>query len=298
MNYKKWIEKNAENLKGKTVAVTGTTGGLGKEICLFLGELNANLILVDRNLDLSNDFKKELTAKFSNIGVECVKADLQDFNSVIEATKILKERSIDVFIHNAGAYSIPRRICDTGFDNVFQINFVSPYYMIKQLLENLRKLNGKVVIVSSIAHNYSKIDLNDVDFKTRKQSSLVYGNSKRFLTFSLLELFKNESKVSLSVAHPGITFTKITNHYPKMIFALIKNPMKVIFMKPKKACLSVIKSIFIKCNFSEWVGPKFFDVWGKPTVKKLKTASNDERTEIFNVSEKIYNKLKQKAEGN
>lgn len=296
MNYKKWLVENTESLKGKTVAVTGTTGGIGRELCAFLAGLGANLILVDRNTVLSTAFKDELSVRFSNLNFECIETDLENFESVLKAIEVLKEKNINIFIHNAGAYSIPRKICKTGYDNVFQINFVSPYYIIKELLENLRKSNGKVVIVSSIAHNYSKIDLNDVDFKTRKQASLVYGNSKRFLTFSLLELFKKESKVSLSVAHPGITFTKITNHYPKLIFALIKHPMRVIFMKPKKACLSVLKGVFSNCNYNEWIGPNFFDVWGKPKVKKIGTSSKDERTVIFNVAEKIYKELKQNAE--
>jgi len=29
--------------------------------------------------------------------------------------------------------------CDTGMDNVFQINFVSPYYMIRKMLPELKK---------------------------------------------------------------------------------------------------------------------------------------------------------------
>lgn len=168
MNYKKWLDKNTTSLKGKTVAVTGTTGGLGRELCLFLAELDANLILVDRNSALSNAFKEELSTRFSGIKVQCVNADLEDFQSVINAAKTLSEMEIDVFIHNAGAYSIPRKICDTGFDNVFQINFISPYYIIKELFPSLRKRNGKVVAVGSIAHNYSKTNINDVDFKNKK----------------------------------------------------------------------------------------------------------------------------------
>ena len=35
----------------------------------------------------------------------------------------------------------------------------------------------------------------------------------------------------IAVTHPGITQTNITAHYPKLIFAVIKNPMKLIFMK-------------------------------------------------------------------
>lgn len=296
MKKSKWFMENTDSLFGKTVAVTGTTGGIGKELCRYLAQLNANLILLDRNSALSGQHRKELENKFPHINVKCVNVDLENFDSVKNTTELLKQEKIDVFIHNAGAYSIPRKTCTTGFDNVFQINFVSPFYIIKEMFETLKSVNGRVVIVSSIAHNYSKIDLNDIDFKTRKQASLVYGNAKRFLTFSLFELFKTETNASLSMTHPGITFTKITNHYPRLIFALIKKPMKIIFMKPKKACLSVLKGVFTPCDYHSWIGPKFFDVWGFPKLKKLKTCNQQESKKIGDISEKIYKNLKNTLE--
>jgi len=50
MDYKKWLDKNTTRLDGKTIGITGSTGGLGKEICLFLGYLGANLVLINRNI--------------------------------------------------------------------------------------------------------------------------------------------------------------------------------------------------------------------------------------------------------
>ena len=291
MKKEKWLLKNTRSLSGKTVAVTGTTGGIGKELCCYLAQLGANLILLDRNPNLSQAFSQELKCKFPNIDIKCINVNLEDFDSVKAATESLKKENIDIFIHNAGAYSIPRKTCKTGFDNVFQINFLSPYYIIRQLLPQLSSKNGRVVAVSSIAHNYSKIDEQDIDFKTRKKSSLVYGNAKRFLTFSLFELFKNEKNVSLSIAHPGISFTKITNHYPKLIFALIKHPMKLIFMKPKKACLSVLKGVFTPCSYHCWIGPRLFDIWGIPRLKKLNTCTKSESNAIGKIADKIYNDL-------
>ena len=245
MNYIKWLKNNAQNLSGKTIAITGSTGGLGKEICEYLAVLNASLILLDRNKDRSNEFAEYLISKYK-IAVRCINIQLDDINSVKYATNELLKYNIDFFIHNAGAYSIPRKICTTGFDYVFQINFVSPYFIIKKLLPKFEKNNGRVVVVSSIAHNYSKIETDDIDLKTRRKSSLVYGNSKRFLTFSLHKLFENKENCSLSVVHPGITFTNITAHYPKLIFAIIKYPMKIIFHSTKLAALSVIFGVFNK----------------------------------------------------
>ncbi len=292
MSYDKWLSSNTESLSGKTVAVTGTTGGLGRELCRFIASLGARLILMDRNNTRSEAFRDELINSFA-CDVSCINIDLEDMESVKRATEELKIRAVDIFIHNAGAYSIPRKKCSTGFDNVFQINFISPYYIIKELLPALRERNGRVVVVGSIAHNYSKIDLRDVDFATRERASKVYGNAKRYLMFSLYELFKSESDITLSVTHPGISFTNITAHYPKLIFAIIKHPMKIIFMKPRKACLSILKGVFDHTGYHEWIGPRVFDVWGMPKKKRLKTCGIEESRQIGSIAEEIYNKTRE-----
>lgn len=294
MNYTKWLNKNTESLIGKTVAVTGSTGGIGRELCTFLATLGADLILVDRNPKLSGEHKESLHERFPKISVRCLSLDLED---VCAADRVCEELTdIDVFIHNAGAYSIPRHKCTTGYGNVFQINFATPYYMIRKLLPSLRKRGGKVVVVGSIAHNYSKTDTADVDFETRDAASKVYGNAKRFLMFALFELFKNEKDVTLSVCHPGITFTNITAHYPKLIFAVIKHPMKVIFMKPKTAALSILKGVFDTTEHSKWIGPRIFDVWGLPNKKKLKTCLPDEAERIADMTEEVFGKCESTVE--
>lgn len=287
MNIKKWLEKNSSSLSGKCIAVTGTTGGLGSELCGYLAKLGAELILVDRNKDRSERFAEELSSKFA-VSVSCVTADLSDINSVKAAVDVLKTRKIDVFIHNAGAYDIPRYKTSEGYDNVFTINFISPYYITKELLPGLRAVGGRVVVVGSIAHNYSVYDPEDVDFSTRKRASLVYGNAKRFLMFATSELFEGEREASLSVTHPGIAFTNITSHYPPLIFAIIKYPMKLIFMKPRAAALSILRGVFEETANGEWIGPTLFDVWGRPRKKRIGTATEAERAQIALEAEKIY----------
>ncbi len=281
----------SRSLKGKRIAVTGSTGGLGRELCAYLAGLGASLVLVDRNAERSEAHKNELVARFGT-EVVCITLDLEDILSAESVAQRLIELGTDVFVHNAGAYSIPRHKCDSGYDNVFQINFVTPYYIIRRILPALRERGGKVVAVSSIAHAYSKIDETDVDFSTRRAASKVYGNAKRYLTFSLSELFRNENDAHLAIAHPGISFTNITAHYPKVIFAIIKYPMKLIFMKPKKAVLSVLEGVFEDTPYCEWIGPRVFDIWGSPKRKKLRTCSANERARIAEISEEIYSSMK------
>ncbi len=286
-----WLKQNTESLVGKTVAVTGSTGGLGCELCRYLVSLGASLVLVDRNPQRSKKLRDELRRDYAGANIECVTADLEDMSSVRKATEELSTRPIDVFIHNAGAYSIPRRVCTTGYDNVFQINFISPYYMIRRLMPTLARRNGRVVVVGSIAHWYSESDEHSVDFADRPQASLVYGNAKRYLMFALYALFRDETEVALSVTHPGISLTGITAHYPKLIFAVIKHPMKVLFMRPKKACLSILRGVFESCGENEWIGPRVFNVWGWPKKRRLSTVSADEAARIDKAARDIYESL-------
>lgn len=287
---KKWIEKHTHSLVGKTVAISGATGGIGVELCRYLAYLGASLILLDRNKEKSGALKERLQEEFPSLSISLIRLDLSDISTVKEAAELLSKTELDALILNAGAYHVPRYKCSSGLDNVFQINFASPYYLVRELLPTLRVRDGRIVAVGSIAHNYSKIDTNDIDFSTRSKSSLVYGNAKRYLMYSLMGLFDGGD--GLAITHPGITFTNITAHYPPLIFAVIKHPMKVIFMKPRKACLSILQGLFESTRKNEWIGPRIFNVWGKPKKQPLKTCSADEAEKICVIAEEIYEKMK------
>lgn len=293
MNIDKWLKNNTKSLDGKTVAITGATGGLGEELCLYLASLSARLIIIYRSNKKAEALKSRILASHPNAELTFIEADLEDMGSVKAATDKLSQLSVDILILNAGAYSIPRRITSCGYDNVFTINFISQYYMARRLAPHIKAVGGRIVAVSSIAHNYSKSRPEDLDFRNVTASSRVYGNAKRYITFALARLLEGED--TLSIVHPGISFTGITNHYPPLIFALIKHPMKWIFMKPKTACLSIVKGIFKPTPEGFWIGPSLFDVWGNPKYKPLKTAKAGEIERIFSVAEEIageiYNKI-------
>jgi len=289
MRTETWIQRNTNSLAHKTVAISGATGGIGRELCRHLASLGASLLLLDRNTPKSNALIEELKSEYPRLHASHLRVDMEDFASVKEVTEQLQRTPPDVLILNAGAYHIPRHRCDTGFENVFQINFVSPYYMARALQPVLQERGGRVVAVGSIAHNYSKIDPQDVDFSTRTQSSKVYGNAKRYLMFAMYALY-GEGK-GCAVTHPGITLTNITAHYPKWIYAMIRHPMKVIFMRPRRACLSILRGVFEDTAPSEWIGPSLCNVWGLLQKQKLKTCKPQEANAIANTAEAIWQQL-------
>lgn len=286
-----WIRKNMPSMVGKTVAISGATGGIGQELCRHLAGLGAALLLLDRNSERSLAWIEKLKGEFPALNARHLRLDLSDFSTVRSVTGELLASPPDYLIFNAGAYHVPRYTTSMGHDNVFQINFVAPYYMAHELLPVMRERGGRIVAVGSIAHNYSHIDLEDIEFLTRTQSSKVYGNAKRFLMFSLFGLNKDGN--TITVAHPGITLTNITAHYPKLIYAIIKHPMKVIFMSPRRASLSILAAMVQETQQNEWFGPSLFDIWGLPKKKLLKTCPADEAAEICSEAEKIVANLKE-----
>ena len=281
-----WIRKHTRSLDGKTVAVSGATGGIGNALCHHLAGLGAQLILLDRNTDKSLALISQLQGDYPQLQAEHIRLDLEDAHTVNDAARRLEEYGVDVLILNAGAYHIPRHTCKSGYNNVFQINFVSPYYLARRLLPSIRARGGRVVAVGSIAHTYSHTDPTDVDFSTRHASSKVYGNAKRHLMFALYGLC---DEGGIAVTHPGITLTGITAHYPKLVFALIKHPMKVLFMSPKRASLSILRGVFEDCTVNDWIGPRVFDIWGLPKKSRLHTVDDAEAAHIRAVAGTAYN---------
>lgn len=274
------------SLQGKTVALTGASGGLGRALCKQILASGGDLIVIDRNAKKQAALLEELRAAYKESTIEGLIADMEDMESVKALAEALKARPLDFLILNAGAYSIPRHKTALGLDNVFCINFVSPYYLARTLAPMLTPRGGRVIAVGSIAHNYAKSDPADEDFSSRERASLVYGNAKRHLTAAFFDLAEKGESVALT--HPGISFTGITAHYPKLIFALIRYPMKLIFMKPKKAALSILEGLFTPTAAGEWIGPRLFGIWGKPKKRALKTIGKEEQKRLAAYAEKIY----------
>ena len=271
----------------KKVAITGSTGGLGVEICDMLAKRGFDLVLVDRNPKKSRDNAERLKCSYPSISIETVSCDLTDISDVKRAAAELCEKKVDALVLNSGIYNVPVYKCGSGYNNVFQVNFISQYYLARKLAEISPELK-KVIAMSSIALNYSKTDESDPDFSTRRSAAKIYGNSKRYLTFALFEHFKENGGAKLCVVHPGVTLTNMTNHYPKAINWLVRIGIKILFPSPKKALRSFVAALSDDCADGEWIGPAILGVWGKPKKNVLNGCSENERKYIGKVADRIF----------
>lgn len=292
MNIEKWIKQNTHSLENKTVAITGSTGSLGNQLCLYCAKLGAKLVLLNRNQQKTSLQIEQLKNKFKNLQAEFIQVDMQDIQSVKNATDKLNQLSVDYIVLNAGAYRTIKITTSLGYNNIFQINFISPYYIAKQSM--LNNPNCKVVAVGSISYKMQKPNFDDIDFSSCKKAIKVYGNSKRFLMWSLQQYFLTNNLNNIAIAHPGICYTNITSNFAKCIRWVVKIGMKIIFAKPKKASLSILKAMFENTKADCWIGPRVFGIWGRPKTQKLKKVSIEEKNKMFEIAEKIYSEITNK----
>ena len=271
------------------IAITGSTGGLCSLIAKELALKGNDLILVDRNIQKSEANAAAIKKICPKAKVETVTCDLSDFNGVKAAAERLKNSGVEILLLGAGIYNVPLYKTDVGYNNVFTVNFLSQYYMADELAKDCKSLK-KVVAIGSVAHNYGKFDIKDVDYSSRKKPSKIYGNSKRILMAALYERFF-DGNVKLSVAHPGVTLTNMTNHYPKAINRLVKIGVKTLFPSPKKAIRAIVNAVYEDCGYLEWIGPSVFGVWGKPKKTALKTMTENESKKIYAAVKNIFENL-------
>lgn len=268
MKIKKYLA-NFNELKNKTVLITGASGGIGSEIAKHFAFCGCNLIFANRNANKTGQLKTEILNLYPNTKIDIIELDLCSSNSVKNFITEVQQFKIDYFVNNAGVYNIKRYTTDLGFDNIYQTNCLMPYYITKTLLPYFKENHTKVIFMGSIAYNYSKINPQDVEFVKCKKINKVYGNSKRIAMFAFAELFK-KSDVQFSIAHPGLTLTKMTNHYPKGINLLVKIGLKLVCPPPNKAGLSVIYATINNTKQNQWIGPHIFNIWGKPKASTFK----------------------------
>ncbi len=131
-----------KDLTGKTVIVTGSNTGIGKETARVLAGMNATVILACRDAIKTNLVMEELKENTKNKNIEFVKLDLSDLKSVKEFSDEFhkKYEKLDILVNNAGVMGIPeRKLTKDGFEMQFGTNVIGHFYL-TQLLTDLLTL--------------------------------------------------------------------------------------------------------------------------------------------------------------
>ena len=142
-------------LNGKNAIVTGGDRGIGRAISLALGKRGVNVAI---NFYKDEDKARETVKKIEEFGVRSLKAqaDIRDFDQVKSMIERVKKRfgGIDILVNNAGISGRNPTIGNIDVEewkNVIDVNLTGAFNCCKAAEPELRKNNGKIVNISSIA---------------------------------------------------------------------------------------------------------------------------------------------------
>src|SRR5690606_28307269 len=135
--------QEAIDMTGKTVLVTGSTDGLGREAALRLGAMGAHVLVHGRN----DERGAEVVAAI-NEGPGSAQFYRADFASLDEirdlaAAVMADHERLDMLINNAGIGTGfadgNRSLSEDGHEMIFQVNYLATYLLTQELLPLLEK---------------------------------------------------------------------------------------------------------------------------------------------------------------
>lgn len=134
------------NVEGKTVVLTGATGGIGQAFAQTLAKEGAQLILVSR----SRDKLKVLISSLAGGGHSSVAADLgtgEGRQAVVAACRA----GLDILINNAGVnqFGLLQSQSEQQLRDMFELNTIAPMLLTQALLPQLRSNSSCIVNVGS-----------------------------------------------------------------------------------------------------------------------------------------------------
>jgi NAD(P)-dependent dehydrogenase (short-subunit alcohol dehydrogenase family) len=213
-----WTAADLPSFAGRTVIVTGANSGLGLVTARELARVGAKTILAVRNLD-----KGTQAAATMSGDVEVRRLDLQDLASVREFAGGVE--SVDVLVNNAGIMAVPYAQTVDGFESQIGTNHLGHFALTNLLLP---RITDRVVSVSSMFHWIGRINLRDLNWKSRPYSAWgAYAQSKlaNLLFTSELQdrLDSAGSPVRAFAAHPGYSDTNLQGHSAGRISGALMN---------------------------------------------------------------------------
>ncbi|XP_041670207.1 dehydrogenase/reductase SDR family member 13-like [Cheilinus undulatus] len=227
-------------LHGKTAIVTGSNTGIGKETAIDLAKRGARVILACRSRQRGEAALEDVKRESGSNQVVFMQLDLGSLKSVrsFAETFMKSESRLDLLINNAGIFMQGRT--EDGFGMMFGVNHIGHFLLTNLLLDRLKASGpSRVVSVSSMAHNFGKINFDCLN--THKALGLgtsfmdvlqVYSDSKLCNVLFTHELAKRlrGTQVTCYTLHPGAINSELTRN-TSSILQLCLRPLTLYFFK-------------------------------------------------------------------
>ncbi len=199
----------------KTVLITGSTDGIGKQTAVILAQKGFFVLIHGRNKDRCKQTVEEISALTGGKNSDYFVCDLISLKEVLRFSKEVKNRygNLDVLINNAGVYLKDYILSPEGIEATFQINHLSMFFLTLNLLPVIKPLHAepaRIINVSSTAHA-SKMDFDSLVQPLKYDGHRAYSLSKLcniLFTFELSEKLKDKN-ITVNCLHPGVINTKL-----------------------------------------------------------------------------------------
>lgn len=223
------------SMTGKTVLVTGGTGGIGRATATALANLGAHVVITGRNETRAQEAAAEIRAATGNAGVDALAADLSEQAEIrrLAAEVLARYARLDVLINNVGGSWAHRKLTSDGLEYTFAVNHLAAFLLTDLLLERLKaSAPSRVITVSSNAQAMGKIKFDDLQGEHGFSSQKAYPQSKLANVMFTYELARRlqGSGVTANALHPGVVRTAFGSEDPTGLFKVVV-PFARPFMK-------------------------------------------------------------------
>ncbi len=283
-----WTAADLPSFAGRTAIVTGANSGLGAVTARELARSGAKVILAVRTVSKGEAAARQMTGPGAG-PVEVRQLDLQDLASVRRFADGVDE--VDVLINNAGIMATPLARTADGFESQIGTNHLGHFALTNLLLP---KVTDRVVTVSSLLHWPGRIDLDDLNWKTRRYSA--WGAYYQAKLANLL--FTGELQQRLTAAgsplralasHPGYSHTNLQGHSGnKLNDAVLLAGTRVLSTDADFGARQTLYAASQDLPGNTFVGPKFgFLGPTQPTGRSRAARNTSTATALWELSEQL-----------
>ncbi|KAM4533897.1 retinol dehydrogenase 12, like [Odontesthes bonariensis] len=220
-----------ETLDGKTALITGANTGIGKETAIDLAKRGAKVIIACRDMEKAQAAVKEIMESSGSNNVLCMKLDLSDSKSIREFAEAINrdEPKLNILINNAGVMVCPFGKTADGFEMQIGVNHMGHFLLTHLLIDLIkRSAPARIINVSSVAHAWGSINLEDINSEKSYNKSKAYAQSKLanvLFTNSLAKKLEGTGVTAYSL-HPGVVQTDLWRHLslPEQFIMKIVSP--------------------------------------------------------------------------
>lgn len=225
-----------QNLKGKVVAVTGASAGIGKAIAIKLAENGVKVVLGARNIEQLQSIVDEI--KNNNGDAISVKIDVSKKEDLIHFVNAAVEKygTLDVIINNAGVAQLSRidELDVDGWEQMIDINVKGVLYGMAAAIPVFKQQqSGHIVNIISTS-----------GIKIVPTQGIYAGTKNAVRTIS--EAFRQESdgKIRITGISPGVVKTDFANHIKnESMKTVIQQNMEQLAISPEAVADGVIYAI-------------------------------------------------------